>query len=144
MNKIIILTILLVFNIDYSYSQTNKIKEIKIDTITSILNPSNGRIDNLDLSYSYELYKKYGIKSFEFHKINVLDGSDCNFVYFNGEEYLPVSLDIGDSYPDEIYNDDKTIYVRAKYNKYFRNEKNPIASKVEVIFYVYKVKKNKK
>lgn len=139
------ITTLLVFTFNLSFTQRKKVetKEIPIDTIVAILNPSNGKVDNFDLSYSYKLNEKYGIKSFEFYKINALDGSDCNFVYFNGEDYFPVSLDIGDTYLDNIYNEDKTVYARVKYNKYFRNEKNPIASTVEVIFYVYKVKNNK-
>lgn len=144
MNRVAILIILFASICDCSYGQTAKNKETPVDTIVSILNPSIGRVDDLDLSYSAQLKEKYGIKSFEFHKVNALDGSDCNFSYFDGEQYLPMSLDIGGYCPYDIYNDEKTMYVRAKYNKYIRNEENPIASKVEVIFYVYKIKNNKK
>lgn len=133
--------IILIINCCFAQEKKNEHKGIFIEKIISILNPYNGRADDLDLSYSYELYKKYGIKSFEFHKINALDGSDCNFTYANGNDILPQSLNIGDFYSHDIYNDEKTIYVRAKYNRYIRYEKNPIASQAEVILYVYKVKK---
>ena len=140
MKKTVLLTIIsiLLFGFPYGQKSKSKSKEILIEKIISILSPVNGKEKQSDLSYSSELFKKYGIKSFEFYKINILDGSDCNFNYFDGEDYLPQSLNIGDYYSGLIYNADKTIYVRAQYTKYLRNEKNPISSKAEVVYYVYK------
>ncbi|WP_222164644.1 hypothetical protein [Edaphocola aurantiacus] len=141
MKTIAFLTILLTCTVSFAYAQKAKSKneEVLIEKITSTLSPVNGKESETDRSYSDQLFKKYKIRNFEFHKINVLDGSDCNFTYSDGEEPFPQSLDVGDFYMSrDIYNEDKTIYVRPQYVRYLKNEKNPIASKVVVVFYVYK------
>lgn len=142
MKKSALMTVifLLTFSLSYGQKKNTKQKEILIEKIVSILSPANGKTDKLDLSYSKELLEKYNIKSFEFYKINVTDGSDCNFTYFDGKDYLPESLNIGETFSHIIYNKAKTVYVRVKYSKYIKNIKNPLASKAEVIFYVYKNK----
>lgn len=141
-SAMIILVIAFTANLSFGQEKKKVNKEILIEKITSVLSPYNGRINDSDLSYSPELLEKYGIKSFEFHKINVLDGSDCNFTYSNGDgSIMPESLDVGDFYSHDIYNNDKTVYAKAKYKRFIRNEKNPIASQVEVVYYVYKLKK---
>lgn len=122
------------------FAQKNKTlpKKILIEKFAALLSPYNGRVYETNLSYSSNLYLKYGIKAIEFYKINKLDGSDCNFTYFEAVDVMPQSLNIGDFYIGSVYDKAKTISVEIKYNKYIENKKYPIASQVEMIYYVYK------
>lgn len=136
MAKTVVLTLLLLSKMGVLFAQENYSKENLVATLTENLSPNINGTDFYENKTLSALKEKYNI-DFHFSKINSVDKTECVVSFNDGDNLMTAALTEGDDYPYDLFNPDKTVYVKAKFVKFLLDKKNPLNSQARFEYKIY-------
>lgn len=131
--KKIFATLVMLVQVFFAFSQDMEL----ISSFSENMRPDVGGTDNYKNTFTSNLKDKYDI-DFRFSKVNSVAEEICVFVFSSQDNLQPAPLEEGGDFPYEIYNADKTVYIKAKFVKFIKNDDVPVESQAQVEFKVYR------